>query len=45
MSKSATIAFAPSSNPLGRLFATIDRLLLAYAEATIRNGDIPRCNV
>ncbi len=45
MSKSATFAFAPSSIPFGRLFATIDRLLLAYAEATIRNGDVPRCNV
>jgi hypothetical protein len=45
MSKSASIAFAPSGTPFGRLFATIDRLLLAYAETTIRNGDIPRCNV
>jgi hypothetical protein len=45
MSKSATIAFAPSSTVFGRLFATIDRLLLAYAEMTIRNGDVPRCNI
>jgi hypothetical protein len=45
MSKSATIAFAPSSTPFGRLFAAIDRLLLAYAEMTIRNGDVPRCNI
>ena len=32
-------------NPFGRLFATIDRLLLVYAEMMIRNGDIPRCMV
>jgi hypothetical protein len=42
MSKSLSIALARPSNPLGRLFATIDRLLLAYAEMTIRNGDVPR---
>jgi len=41
----ASIAFAPSSLTLGRLFAAIDRLLLAYAEMTIRNGDTPRYNV
>ena len=45
MSKSATIAFAPSSSVFVRLFATSDRLLLVYAEMTIRNGDVPRCNV
>ena len=45
MSRTASIAFAPSSTPFARLFATIDRLLLAYAEMTIRNGDVPRCNV
>jgi hypothetical protein len=44
MSRTASIPFAPSS-PFGRLFATIDRLLLAYAEMTIRNGDTPRSNV
>jgi hypothetical protein len=27
------------------LFVTIDRLLLAYAETMIRNGDTPRCIV
>jgi hypothetical protein len=42
MSKSLSIALARPSNPFGRLFATIDRLLLAYAEMTIRNGDVPR---
>jgi hypothetical protein len=43
MPKTASIALAPASNPLGRLLAAIDRLLLAYAETTIRNGDTPRC--
>jgi hypothetical protein len=38
----ATLDLAPSSNLFSRLFAAIDRALLAYAEATIRNGDIPR---
>jgi hypothetical protein len=42
MSKSASIALARPSNPFSRLFATIDRLLLVYAEMTIRNGDVPR---
>ena len=45
MYKTSSIALPSSSTPFGRLFATIDRLLLAYAEMTIRNGDIPRSNV
>ncbi len=45
MSKSASIALARPSNPFGRLFATIDRLLLVYAEMMIRNGDVPRCMI
>ncbi len=45
MSKTATIAFAPSAPLLSRLVATIDRWLMTYAEITIRNGDIPRCDV
>jgi hypothetical protein len=45
MSKTASIRLAPSSNLFGRLFATIDRLLLAYANMEIRNGDVPRCGV
>jgi hypothetical protein len=45
MSRTASIPFAPSSSPFGRLLASIDRLLLAYAEMTIRNGDTPRYNV
>ena len=45
MSRTASIALTPSSTLFGRLFAAIDRLLLAYAEMTIRNGDIPRSGV
>ena len=45
MSRTASIAFAPSSTVFGRLFASIDRLLLAYAEMTIKNGDVSRCCV
>ena len=45
MSRTASIPFASPSTPLSRLFAAIDRLLLAYAEMTIRNGDTPRSNV
>ncbi|MGB9118406.1 hypothetical protein [Bradyrhizobium sp.] len=45
MSRTASIALAPSSTLFGRLFAAIDRLLLAYAEVTIRNGDVPRYDV
>jgi hypothetical protein len=45
MSNTASIVFAPRSTLIGRLVAAIDQLLLAYAEITIRNGDVPRCNV
>jgi hypothetical protein len=45
MSNTASFALAPTSTLFGRLLATFDRLLMAYAEATIRNGDIPRYNV
>jgi hypothetical protein len=45
MSKTASIRLSPSSTLFGRLFATIDRLLLAYAEMEIRNGNVPRCGI
>jgi hypothetical protein len=45
MSKTASISLASSTNLFGRLFATIDRLLLAYAEMEIRNGNVPRCGI
>ncbi|WP_298258595.1 hypothetical protein [Bradyrhizobium sp.] len=43
MSATASLALAPSNGLFSRLVATIDRLLMTYAEITIRNGDIPRC--
>jgi len=45
MSRTASLGFAPTNTLLSRLFASIDRLLLAYAETAIRNGDISRCEV
>ena len=45
MSKTASLRLAPSTTLFGRLFASIDRLLLAFAETTIRNGDVPRCEI
>lgn len=42
MSKTAAIAVSPAHTLLGRLVATLDRWLMAFAEANIRNGDIPR---
>ncbi len=46
MSKTASATFnAPSASLFSRLFATVDRLLLTYAEMTIRKGDIPRHGV
>jgi hypothetical protein len=42
MSSTTSFAFVPSATPLSRLLAAVDRWLLAYAEITIRNGDIPR---
>jgi hypothetical protein len=42
MSKTTSATLhARSVSSFSRLFAAIDRLLLAYAEMTIRNGDIP----
>jgi hypothetical protein len=42
MSKTATVALAPSSSLVSRLLAAIDRLLMASAEIYNRNGDQPR---
>jgi hypothetical protein len=41
MSKTASIGFAPSNSLFGRLMATIDRLLMASARISTRNGDLP----
>lgn len=45
MSKTASVSFPASTNLFGRLFASLDRLLLAYAEESIRTGDVSRCCV
>jgi hypothetical protein len=42
MTKTAAIPLAPSSSLFGRLLAAIDRLLMASAEISNRNGDLPR---
>jgi hypothetical protein len=41
MSKTATIALPASSTLLGRLLASIDRLLMTSAQIAVRNGDLP----
>ena len=45
MSDFATSGFAPSSTIFTRLMVSLDRWLLAFAEATIRNGDVSRCEI
>jgi hypothetical protein len=45
MSETASIRLAPTTGLFRRFFAMIDRLLLAYAEMEIRNGDVPRCGI
>jgi hypothetical protein len=45
MSKTASIGFVPSATLFSRFVATLDRLLMAYAEMTIRNGDVPRAGI
>ena len=42
MSKTASVALAPSASLISRLVAAIDRLLMASAEISNRNGDLPR---
>jgi hypothetical protein len=41
MSKTTSIAFAPSNSLFGRLMAAIDRFLMTSARAAVRNGDLP----
>ena len=45
MSDTTAFRFTRSSTLFSRLKISLDRLLLAYAEATIRNGDVPRCGI
>jgi hypothetical protein len=41
MSRTAAIGIAPSTGLFSRLVAAIDRLLMASARASIRNGELP----
>jgi len=45
MSQTASLRIAPATSLFGRLFTSLDRILLAYAEVMIRNGDVQRCEV
>ena len=45
MSDTTAFRLTQSSTLFSRLKSSLDRLLLAYAEATIRNGDVPRCGI
>ena len=38
----SSFGLAPSTTLFGRLMANIDRVLMASARASIRNGDLPR---
>ncbi|WP_167767343.1 hypothetical protein [Bradyrhizobium frederickii] len=42
MSKTASVAFAPSSSLFARVMAAIDSFLMASAEISNRNGELPR---
>jgi hypothetical protein len=42
MSKTASVALAPSSSLFSRVMAAIDRFLMASAEISNHNGDLPR---
>jgi hypothetical protein len=41
MSKTAAIALTPSNTLFGRFLARIDQILMASANAAVRNGDLP----
>jgi hypothetical protein len=41
MSNTASFGLMPSASFLGRIMATIDRLLMSHARVAIRNGDLP----
>jgi hypothetical protein len=42
MSKTATISLSASETLFSRLLVKLDAFLMAWAEANIRNGDVPR---
>jgi hypothetical protein len=41
MSKTASLALAPSTTLFARLLSLIDRVLMANAQIAVRNGDLP----
>jgi hypothetical protein len=41
MLKTASATFAAPASLFGRLMASIDRLLMASARISVRNGDLP----
>jgi hypothetical protein len=41
MPNAASLRFAPSGNLFSRTMAVVDRLLMAHARSTVRNGDLP----
>lgn len=42
MSKTASVALAPSASLFARFMAAIDRFLMASAAIANKNGDLPR---
>jgi hypothetical protein len=42
MSKTASVALAPSASLFARFMAVVDRFLMASAEISNQNGDLPR---
>jgi len=42
MSKTASVALAPSASLFSRFMAAVDRFLMASAEISNHNGDLPR---
>jgi hypothetical protein len=42
MSNTASLRLTPSTSLFGRFMAQIDRLLMASARISARNGDLPR---
>jgi hypothetical protein len=41
MSRTASIGLVPSASLFGRMMTAIDRLLMAHAELSIRNDELP----
>ncbi len=42
MAKTASVALAPSTSLFSRFMAAVDRFLMASAEISNHNGDLPR---